>query len=590
MKTTSSSHLRRIRGIFLAAGFASFILPPSAVLAANITWSSAASGDWATGANWTGGVAPADNTTTDDAYFDDNGTYTVSLAADRNVRRLYVTGSANPEFAFGIHTLNAPSLMWIQGGSASLTSGTIATVLWQGYRASNSTFTLDGLTANVTSNGGLVGYSDSTQSSDSNTLFIRNGADFTSATTFSIGLVAAAGVNVSSSGNKTEVTGAGSTFSSPSAGGINMGFINGGSNTGRTANNNSIVINDGGEVSTQILYVGRQAPATAGTGTSTGNSVTIGGTGTGSVLNIQSSASPFSLNIGFGGATNNMVTVNAGGEINMNGMSTRVYGSTGNVLRIFGGAYSGTGGKILVENSAKMYLGAGGSATANEIEVLANGRFGDKSDAANAGFTSGTLILTTMTYRPTVAFSVGDNSGTTPAIYNMNSGVHSFGGGIVIEESEGRLTGNGTIQGLSAADTTLTVNGLLAPGNSVGIINVTGNLLSGSSAVFNFEIAGLASFDQLNMTGNAAFAGTLNVSLINSFNPGQGDSFDLFDFVSTSSPFDALNLPSLGGSLSWDTSTLYTDGIVSVVPEPSIIGLLTVCGLGLALLRRRRNY
>jgi len=60
--------------------------------------------------------------------------------------------------------------------------------------------------------------------------------------------------------------------------------------------------------------------------------------------------------------------------------------------------------------------------------------------------------------------------------------------------------------------------------------------------------------------------------------------------VSTSSPFDALNLPSLGGSLSWDTSTLYTDGIVSVVPEPSIIGLLTVCGLGLALLRRRRNY
>ena len=50
--------------------------------------------------------------------------------------------------------------------------------------------------------------------------------------------------------------------------------------------------------------------------------------------------------------------------------------------------------------------------------------------------------------------------------------------------------------------------------------------------------------------------------------------------------FDTINGTSLGDGLSWDTSKLYTQGSITVVPEPStaLIG-----GLGiLALLRRRR--
>jgi len=574
----------RLRGICLFAAFASLVLP---AFGANVDWNGTTTGNWAVGGNWVGGNPPVDNTTTDDAYFTGTGDYTVSLTANRSVRRFYVTGTANPIFDFGIYTLTAPSLGSINGGNASLVSGTISTIWYQGYRNSGSTFTISGSNAAVTTSTSLVGYGDTAAlNGNSNTLIVQNGGRFTGSSTSSLGvLTSAAGTDVTANQNKIEVTGAGSTFEITSVGGINIGFINGGTNTGRQASNNEVVINNGGEFITQLMYVGRLAASTVGV--STGNSVTIGGTGTGSVLNLQPSVSASALHIGFGGATNNIVRVNAGGAIEANGTNLRVYSSTGNVLRVFGGEIKDAG-TILVEG--KMFLGAGGSVTANQITVTASGRFGDKSDAATAGFTSGTLVLGAMTYNPAVMFSVGDNSGSTPAIYNMAGGVHSFGGGITIEESEGRLTGNGTIQGIGGGNTTLTVNGMLAPGNSVGTINLTGNLVSGANAVFNFEIASLSDFDQLNITGTAAFDGTLNLTLLNGYMPNVGNSFALFEFASSSGSF-ALNLAALDAGKLWDTSQLYSHGLLSVVaiPEPSTAILLAVAGLTGWLRKRNRR-
>jgi len=579
---TNSPDSQRIPFLLIALGI---ILFDSEVKGANVTWDGTTTGNWAVGSNWAGGNAPVDNTTTDDAYFTGTGDYTVSLTANRSVRRFYVTGTANPIFDFGIYTLTAPSLGSINGGNASLVSGTISTIWYQGYRNSGSTFTISGSNAAVTTSTSLVGYGDTAAlNGNSNTLIVQNGGRFTGSSTSSLGvLTSAAGTDVTANQNKIEVTGAGSTFEITSVGGINIGFINGGTNTGRQASNNEVVINNGGEFITQLMYVGRLA----GTGVSTGNSVTIGGTGSGSVLNLQPSVSAHSLHIGFGGATNNIVRVNAGGAIEANGTNLRVYSSSGNVLRVFGGEIKDAG-TILVEG--KMFLGAGGSVTANQITVNASGRFGDKSDAATAGFTSGTLVLGAMTYNPAVMFSVGDNSGSTPAIYNMAGGVHSFGGGITIEESEGRLTGNGTIQGIGGGNTTLTVNGMLAPGNSAGTINLTGNLVSGSNAVFNFEIASLNDFDQLNITGTAAFDGTLNLTLLNGYMPNVGDSFALFEFSSSSGSF-ALNLASLDAGKLWDTSQLYSHGWLSVVaiPEPSTAMLLAVAGLTGWLRKRNRR-
>ncbi len=54
------------------------------------------------------------------------------------------------------------------------------------------------------------------------------------------------------------------------------------------------------------------------------------------------------------------------------------------------------------------------------------------------------------------------------------------------------------------------------------------------------------------------------VSLINGFTPAAGNSFNILDWLGTrTGTFSSLMLPTLAG-LTWDTSTLYSDGILRV--------------------------
>ena len=43
-----------------------------------------------------------------------------------------------------------------------------------------------------------------------------------------------------------------------------------------------------------------------------------------------------------------------------------------------------------------------------------------------------------------------------------------------------------------------------------------------------------------------------------------GESFNILDFASITSSSPTLNLPTLGGSLSWNTSQLFTTGVISI--------------------------
>ena len=98
-------------------------------------------------------------------------------------------------------------------------------------------------------------------------------------------------------------------------------------------------------------------------------------------------------------------------------------------------------------------------------------------------------------------------------------------------------------------------------------------------------IAG-SQYDQINVTGQLALAGDLDVVLLDGFQPQAGESFQLFD-GQLSGSFSQVSLPALNNGLSWDTSNLDATGTISVVPEPSTLALLaagvsgfsaTVCG------------
>jgi autotransporter-associated beta strand protein len=144
------------------------------------------------------------------------------------------------------------------------------------------------------------------------------------------------------------------------------------------------------------------------------------------------------------------------------------------------------------------------------------------------------------------------------------------------------LSGSGSIL---AAGKTLEVLGTLAPGS----LSIDGDLLLGATTQANFEINGTTAglFDSISVTGTLFLDGTLN--LTTGYSAQLGDSIQIFDVTTFDGQFDSITGTDLGGGLSWDTSSLYVDGTITVIPEPHTAGLLAAAGLALTGLRRRRT-
>ncbi len=174
----------------------------------------------------------------------------------------------------------------------------------------------------------------------------------------------------------------------------------------------------------------------------------------------------------------------------------------------------------------------------------------------------------------------------------MNGGVLDISGisgssyGLTASQS---LTGAGTI---NATGKTLSVAGMLAPGsNGPGALTVDGGFTLENTAVANFQIngAGVGLFDRLDVNGLLTLDGTLN--LATGFAAVEGQFVDLFDWDTLAGQFDLITGTDLGGGLSWDTSALYSTGIITVVPEPATVQVLLLSAglMAFVFIRRRRR-
>jgi|GEM_PF-6497667 len=205
---------------------------------------------------------------------------------------------------------------------------------------------------------------------------------------------------------------------------------------------------------------------------------------------------------------------------------------------------------------------------------------------------------------------LGDPTYTTPGAINAANGiVLNFGRNITgfgtITATNNVLTAmliNGDVNGNGAGITltgytkgvgflnNVTINGTYAPGLSPALVNV-GTLTLGGLSTTEVEIGGLlrgSQHDAWDIFTQLNLGGTMQVLLINAFNPVAGDQFFLFNGT-TSGVFANYNFPALSPGLTWDTSDLYTTGYlkVSLIPEPTVLGALGSMML-LGLRRRSR--
>jgi autotransporter-associated beta strand protein len=132
-------------------------------------------------------------------------------------------------------------------------------------------------------------------------------------------------------------------------------------------------------------------------------------------------------------------------------------------------------------------------------------------------------------------------------------------------EAQQTLGGNGTINGK------LTIKGTIAPGESVGRLEVVGDTgLCGLALMELEKVAGCWSSDLLSVKGEFEQGGELVVSVIGGGRISAGDRFKLFDAAIFKGKFEKTSLPGLRFGLAW-LDRLAVDGTLTVVEDASFI-------------------
>lgn len=509
-----------------------------------VTWSNTAGTltSFATGSNWTGGVAPTDSLTASIAGFGTAPGQQIGFASRSVAGVLFTSGAGAFTLSGGsgiVLTLGASGLVNQSTTGAQQIAATLPLALGTAASFTNSGTT--NLTFNSTIDNAGFGL---TVGGTGTGVSIVNGAiggsgGLTKSGTADWRLL---GVNTYTGGTT-----------------VNQGtlLVN---STGTLPAGGNVVIN-GTAAGTTSLQVNSTAGQSIGT-------LTFGGAGAGATATntLQLNAGTFTLggNVAYL-ATNNPGTATiagSGGTLALNGN------------RVFDVADSSNSFFELTVNSVI-------SGTGNSITKTGAGALSLRG--ANT-YTGGTVVA----------------AGTLYAS-NFNSSGSATGTGTVLIQSGAMLRGNGFISGA----TTIESGGALGPLSTLtpGTLTFSGGLtlLAGSSVGFQL---GTLSSDKIVITGGQLAGPASGTITLNLYAPGSVDSgafaagtYTLFNFSTggtTTSSFDVSDF-TLGTTISGYTYDLSISGntlqlTASAIPEPStyaaIFGALALAG---AVWRRRRS-
>jgi hypothetical protein len=317
--------------------------------------------------------------------------------------------------------------------------------------------------------------------------------------------------------------------------------------------------------------------------------------------------------------TNDVTYVYGGGNVTFNISSGKKYTLTGSssvgvnqaALTVSGGgSLSGQRLSVGTSNTAggdhPSFSVSGATATFTDQTYIGSGAAAGSE--ATVQVTSNASLATANTYLAsnasyTVTATVDGNSTWATSVLYVGGGAGGVGGSTTLNVNGGGTISatNGNLLVYHTGTINLGGNATLLVSKSGKILDLQGGKLNVSHAnntitgnatlesdgtnapVTTFTLGSLSDYGQLNISGTAALAGTLNVSLANGFSPTPGQTFTLLTATGGlgGTTFSTTNLsPNL--SISYTPTSV----ILTAVPEPAALGLLGVGGL-LALRRRR---
>lgn len=250
-----------------------------------------------------------------------------------------------------------------------------------------------------------------------------------------------------------------------------------------------------------------------------------------------------------------------------------------------------SGASAVVNQYQQFYVGENGTDGFGALQIDNGGTIVGNGQAAYVGSSSGAVGSTLVTGTNskwiglgsldignsaagagTGAVSIVDNALVSATNVNVwDSGNLLLSGGTLrvanLTVTTGLLRGSGTISPPPRLTLSLQNAGIVEPGFGGGELDLAGNFRQSTTGQLLFELASTTAFDRLSVSGLATLNGELAVTLLNGYSPHVGDSFDLLDWGSRSGHFATLSLPTLTAGLGWDTSQLYTAGLLSVVEQ-----------------------
>ncbi len=361
----------------------------------------------------------------------------------------------------------------------------------------------------------------------------------------------------------------------------------------------SLTVGGGNGVATLRLAGGtltsQSAVQIASTGVLTGDGAIVGGVvNAGTVradnLRIEGGLSNSGRIVGNGSIAADLTQTTAG-QLRVGAGETMLLSGTGHTnagaievrnggeLEVNGAVNQTASGRTLLDNATLRFNG--GMTNAGQVNV----GFGGASVFGNMVNAAGGRVIVSGNSQATFYDTVEAQAGSE---LRVSAGSTALFFGQVLQRNGAAFTGTGT----------KFYEGGLSVGNSPGAARDEGSVNFGSGNLYLGEIGGTQAgteFDYYNVAGNLNFGGTLRLVSYGSFIGQAGQTFDLFDWGTSSGTFANIDISgfNLAAGTWLDTSSLYQNGSVTIsvtaVPEPETYAML-LAGLGLmgAVVRRRK--